>query len=65
MHELVLQHPTKDWYMLVDEDTIVFKKTLRALLHRLTHDVLAPRDDLFMGHVVTNGMRLQGRPPLS
>ena len=51
--------------MLVDEDTIVFKKTLRALLHRLTHDVLAPRDDLFMGHVVTNGMRLQGRPPLS
>ena len=41
--------PDFDYYMLVDQDTVVFADTLAALVLRLQLQVLHPDDDLLSG----------------
>jgi len=43
-------HPDKDYYMLVDEDTLLFRRELDVMMTHLTMEVLKPEEDLYLGH---------------
>jgi len=47
---LTRTYPSADYYMLADQDTMVFRAELARLLNLLEHEVLHPSEDLYTGH---------------
>ena len=49
---LVHAFPGADYYLLVDQDTVVFPHMLRHMVELLHYDVLGPHEDLYMGDTI-------------
>jgi len=51
LRDMLAQSPNASFYMLVDEDTVVFRKPLDRLVSLLDHDILSPEEHLYLGHL--------------
>jgi len=52
LKSLLSKHPAADYYMVVDDDTMVLRHNLQTLITSLERDVLDPNEHLYMGHAV-------------
>eukprot|EP00927_Polykrikos_kofoidii_P054224 TRINITY_DN4867_c0_g2_i1.p1 TRINITY_DN4867_c0_g2~~TRINITY_DN4867_c0_g2_i1.p1 ORF type:complete len:285 (-),score=54.14 TRINITY_DN4867_c0_g2_i1:153-1007(-) len=48
---LLRAHPSKDWYVLVDLDTVIFRTPLMTMI-KVLNNTLAADEDVYMGHFI-------------
>jgi len=53
LSEFLIQFPDKDYYFLVDANTVVFPRALKTMMSHLDAHILGPHEDLYMGHGFT------------
>lgn len=53
LSEFLIQFPDKDYYFLVDANTVVFPRALKTMMSHLDAHILGRHEDLYMGHGFT------------